>query len=111
RAGARRAGGGRAGARARGAPRLRQPPAPAAARPADTRRKVARLLTDLDRDDFAVRQKAAAELEKLGPPAEPLLRRALQGDLSPEVRRRLERLLDSVEGAGEAERLRDVRAL
>jgi RNA polymerase sigma factor (sigma-70 family) len=100
-----------AGAPDQSVPLLRRHIAPAAAPPADTRQKVARLLPDLDRDDFAVRQKAAAELEKLGPPAEPLLRQALQGDLSPEARRRLERLLDSVEGACEGEWLRDVRAL
>jgi RNA polymerase sigma factor (sigma-70 family) len=91
-------------------PLLRRHIPPAGPPPADTREKVARLLPDLDREEFAVRQKAASELEKLGPTAEPVLRQALRGDLSPEARRRLESLLDSIEGAGEAERLRDVRA-
>jgi WD40 repeat protein len=52
-----------------------------------------RLIADLDDDAFAVREKAQAELEQLGPQAEPALRKALRESLSLEVRRRVERLL------------------
>ncbi len=51
------------------------------------------LVGDLDDDDFDTRQKASRELERLGPPAEPALRRALQETRSLEVRRRAEDLL------------------
>jgi hypothetical protein len=83
---------------------------PAAAPSADIRARFVRLLPDLDRDEFTVRQQAAAELEKLGAPAEPLLRQALQGKLSSETRRRLESLLEQLESADRATWLRDVRA-
>jgi HEAT repeat protein len=54
---------------------------------------VERLIADLDSDDFAVRDRAAAELEKLGEQAEPALRKALEGKPSVEVRSRAEKLL------------------
>jgi WD40 repeat protein len=57
-------------------------------------RRIARLIADLDHDDFAVREKASAELEAVGPRAEPALRRALGGEVSLEARTRLKRLLD-----------------
>jgi hypothetical protein len=73
------------------------------------------LIRDLDSDQFAVRQKATEELQKLGELAEAALRRALQGKLPLEQRRRLELLLAPLEGAilaGEALRsLRAVRVL
>jgi WD40 repeat protein len=55
--------------------------------------RVARLIADLDNDDFVAREKASVELEQLGQRAGPALRRALEGDVSPEVRSRLSRLL------------------
>jgi hypothetical protein len=72
--------------------------------------KVTRLLADLDSDRFAVRQQAAAELERLEAAAEPALRRALEGRPSLETRRRLERLLARLE-TWSPERLRTLRAV
>jgi WD40 repeat protein len=58
----------------------------------DTKR-LAQLIADLDREDFEVREKATRELERIGPPAEPALRRALEGTPSAELRSRVEHLL------------------
>jgi WD40 repeat protein len=66
--------------------RLRPVAAPDAAR-------LRRLVADLDRDDFAARQAAAAELERLGEEAAPLLRQALADAPSAEARRQLQSLL------------------
>jgi hypothetical protein len=74
--------------------------------------RMARLLADLDNDQFAVRQNAVEQLEKLGPSAEVALRQALSDRPSPEVRRRLEPLLAKVgDPAGSAVSLQLVRAL
>jgi hypothetical protein len=68
----------------------------------DRLRSVARLsvddqvrtwLANLDDDSFAVRQRANAELARLGPSADPALRQALATASSVEVQRRIERLL------------------
>ena len=75
---------------------------------ADTPR-VKRLLADLDADAFAVRDKATKELDELGESVEPLLRQAMQDTPSPEMRRRVDGLLDKL--AASPERLRTVRAL
>jgi WD40 repeat protein len=81
------------------------------ARPADAR-VVARLLGELDSNEFAVRRRAAEELEKLADLAEPALRKALADNPSPEVRKHLEKLLDGVEKEYlSAEQLRLVRGL
>jgi WD40 repeat protein len=50
-------------------------------------------IADLDSEEFEVRKQANEELTKLGEAAIPLIRTALQGDLSPEARKRLEALL------------------
>jgi WD40 repeat protein len=92
-------------------PLVQQHVKPATAPPAEAREQFTRLVADLDSDDFATRQKADLQLEKLGPFAEPLVRQALQNDLSVEVRRRLEKLLDRLDKADEAAWLRTVRAL
>jgi RNA polymerase sigma factor (sigma-70 family) len=68
---------------------------------------VDRRLTDLDNDQFSVRQAAESELEKLGPAVEPALRKALEGKPALEVRRRIEALLAKLA----SERLRITRAL
>ncbi|HEY7154650.1 MAG TPA: WD40 repeat domain-containing protein [Gemmataceae bacterium] len=81
-----------------------------ARRDAEQQKKVARLIADLDDDQFAVREWAAGELEKMGSWIEPALRQALEGKLSLEVRRRIETVLEKVAGWS-GERLRTLRAL
>jgi RNA polymerase sigma factor (sigma-70 family) len=75
--------------------------------PADAK-QVAHLLADLDSDEFAVRDKAMQQLEKLGESAATELRKALAGKPSLEVKRRIEQLLEKQNGA---EHIRMVRAL
>jgi WD40 repeat protein len=79
-------------------------------RPADPER-LTRLLKELDSDDFAVREAASRELEKLGDVVGPAVRQALaRPGLSLELRRRLETVstsLDEISG----ERLRSLRAV
>jgi HEAT repeat protein len=60
--------------------------------------RIERLLKDLDNDDFAVREKATAALAALGKAAEPRLREVLRGKPSAEVHRRVEELLDKLDG-------------
>jgi DNA-directed RNA polymerase specialized sigma24 family protein len=74
-------------------------------------RQVARWLTDLDSDEFAVREKAVKELEKLGEVAEPALRKALSGEPSAEVRRQAERLLERLQGVAALQMLRGLRSV
>jgi WD40 repeat protein len=78
-------------------------------------RTVRRLLADLDSDEFPVRERATREMEKLGAEAEPALRRAREGPLPLEVRRRVEPWLRSPArtrwSAGMLRRLRAVQAL
>ena len=71
---------------------------------------VARLLADLDSDSFPVREKAQAELEKMGPSVEGDLRKALEGKPSLEMRRRIETLLEK-RTVWSGERLRTLRTL
>lgn len=57
------------------------------------------LLKDLGSDDFEKRKRAARDIELLGRAAEPAVRRALAGKLpSLEMRRRLERILEKMDG-------------
>jgi WD40 repeat protein len=74
-------------------------------------RKIARLIADLDADEFAVRERATAELEELGETATEALRRAVAGTSQPEVRRRGRQLLEKLEGKTSPERIRTFRAL
>jgi RNA polymerase sigma factor (sigma-70 family) len=67
------------------------------AEPADSKR-VARLIADLDSDQFRVREAAGAELEQLGEAGTGACQEALNGRPSAEVRRRLEALLDRQRG-------------
>jgi RNA polymerase sigma factor (sigma-70 family) len=59
--------------------------------------QVARLIAGLDDDRFTVREQATAALERLGPAAEPALRKALAGRPTAEVRQRALRLLAKLE--------------
>jgi WD40 repeat protein len=58
--------------------------------------RVARLLDDLDSDEFAVREKASRELARMGKSVELVLRRTLGEKPSVEKRRRLQALLESL---------------
>lgn len=79
--------------------------------PADAR-QTGHLIADLDSDSFAVRDRAARELEQLGEPARPALTQALAGRASLEMRRRLERLLEKLDSpVTDPERLRELRAV
>jgi RNA polymerase sigma factor (sigma-70 family) len=79
-------------------------------RPADAQ-KLRRLLADLESDQFAVREKAQAELEELAELAEPALRRALEGKPTLEVRRRVQAVLERLRGpVTRPEMLRSLRA-
>jgi WD40 repeat protein len=72
---------------------------------------VARLLTDLDSDRFAVRDRAIRELEALHEAAAPALEKALRGRLSLEARRQAERLLARLRGRLSPRQLQQVRAV
>jgi RNA polymerase sigma factor (sigma-70 family) len=75
-------------------------------------KEVPRLLADLDSDQFNVRENASAALEELGEVAEPLLRKALEGVPSTEVRVRVGALLVERKDHGlPAKKVRVVRAL
>jgi RNA polymerase sigma factor (sigma-70 family) len=71
---------------------------------------VQRLLRDLDDENFATRQKAAEELEKVADQAEPLLRKAREQATSAEAKRLLDHLLEGLDGMT-PERLRGIRAV
>jgi hypothetical protein len=62
------------------------------------RQRVASLLTELSHDLVTRRDKAGQDLEKIGHLCEPMLRTALQSPPSTDVRRRLERLLEKLNG-------------
>jgi hypothetical protein len=74
-------------------------------------RRLAPLLTALDSTDFAEREQAVRELEGLGFAAEPALRRALKGKPSPEMRRRVEWLLERLGGTPTLRAVRGIEAL
>ncbi len=62
--------------------------------------QIARLVAQLDDDDFATREKAEADLARLGRAAAPALRKAMQGKASLEARRRAQELLDKLPADG-----------
>jgi WD40 repeat protein len=71
-----------------------------------------RLVADLGSDSFTVRQKAAAELDRLGENIVFALRKRLGKGESLEVQRRIEQLLDKHDrGDVTSERVRELRAL
>jgi WD40 repeat protein len=73
-----------------------------------------RWIKDLDSSEFAVRERATAELAKLGELAEPALKKALESRPSPEVAKRIERLLDNLKDEqvlSSGEGLRGLRAV
>ena len=76
---------------------------------------LAKLLADLDADDFEAREHATKELEKLDDAVEGRLRRVAEQSRSPEARRRARELLEGIGRRAGAElppeRLRQRRAL
>jgi RNA polymerase sigma factor (sigma-70 family) len=81
------------------------------ARPADPQR-LRRLMDDLGSDQFAMRTKAQAGLEDLLDLAEAALRKALADNPTLEVRRRVEKVLESMRGpVTRPELLQSLRAL
>lgn len=78
----------------------------------EKRQRIGELMKQFDDEDFATREKASDSLARLGPSAEPALRKVLADALTPEVRRRVQRLLAKLETAQpDAEQLRTVRAI
>jgi RNA polymerase sigma factor (sigma-70 family) len=73
--------------------------------------RVARLVRDLDSDQFAVRREAEVALRRLADLAAPALRQALAGKPSAEVRRRVSGLLEQLEEGKSPEQLRSVRVI
>jgi RNA polymerase sigma factor (sigma-70 family) len=74
--------------------------------------KLIRLIADLDSDAFATRERASAELQRLGEQAEPALRKALAAKPSLELSRRVRALLDQVESRTlSTEQLHTLRAV
>jgi hypothetical protein len=71
------------------------------------------LIADLDADDFATRESASKELEKLGKSAEGPIREAMAAGPPLEAEKRLEQLLKLLgeEWPLSAEQQRDVRAV
>jgi WD40 repeat protein len=59
--------------------------------------QLADMVRDLDHTRFQVRERATSELARLGEMAEPLLRRQLDETVSPELRRRVEILLNRLD--------------
>jgi WD40 repeat protein len=74
-------------------------------------KELARLLADLDSERFAVREAAFGKLRTLGPQAEPALRRALEGQPTAELRRRVKALLAQPGLAHSAETALRLRAI
>ena len=61
--------------------------------------RVAALIAELDHDEFETREKASAELEKLGRSVETALRKALENPPSGEARHRVTQLVDRFTGS------------
>jgi hypothetical protein len=69
------------------------------------------LLRDLESEEFAKRESARRELEKIADEIRPALRSALAGDASLELRRRLENILSRPLAIPKAELRRELRAV
>jgi WD40 repeat protein len=72
--------------------------------------RVARLIANLDSNQFQTREEATAEIERLGDRVCALLRASLAGKLSPEARRRIQQVLTRL-SARRPERIRKCRIL
>jgi WD40 repeat protein len=92
-------------AAAQALPRLRDRVRPAA------EKQVAKLIKDLDDDDFPTRAAAQKELARLGKAVEPALREALKGQPSAEVRQQVRALLDKLSAASDPDWTQTLRAV
>jgi WD40 repeat protein len=80
--------------------------------PRESAERIARLVADLDSDDFATRRSANQELESIGRAAEPALLKAQNGDGSLEMKKRVQALLEKLASDElPPERLRHLRAV
>jgi WD40 repeat protein len=79
-------------------------------RPVDAKH-VEKLIADLDKEEFAVREAAAKELAGLAEQIEPLLRKAREDNPSAELKRRIASLLNAPQRSLTGERLRTLRAI
>src|ERR1700685_2089283 len=73
--------------------------------------RLAELIADLSSPHLATRKKATSELKQFGELARPALEKTLAGDVSLEVRQRIERLLRDVSAGPAGDRLRALRAV
>jgi hypothetical protein len=73
-------------------------------------KKVDRLLSELDSDQFRVRQAAARQLTEMGTQIEPALRRVLENMPSLETQKRVRAIQDKLHGVPPAATLRTLRA-
>ena len=75
-------------------------------------KRLARLMSELDSENFATRQQATQELERLAEQAAPTLRQALNGKATVELRRRVEGLLVNISTQmPSSEQLRQLRSI
>ncbi|MBY0525232.1 MAG: hypothetical protein K2R98_17630 [Gemmataceae bacterium] len=75
-------------------------------------KRLAQLLEDLDSDQFLVREKATQDLYNLGDLAIPALKKATEGNPSVEARRRIDQILERLQGPiTSPERMRGLRAV
>lgn len=75
-------------------------------------RQVRRLISDLDNNEYATRERALAELKQIGRPAAPYVRAALNSNPSIELRRSADRLLGAYNRPlDDSSVLRDLRAI
>lgn len=74
--------------------------------------QLVRLRAELEASKFAMRERAETELGQIGPQSEPVLRQWLSERPSPELRQRIERLLDKLPAwVPPPEIIREIRAV
>jgi HEAT repeat protein len=74
-------------------------------------KEISALMERLSSDEFKVRERATADLGKLGEQVLPALKKALTGKLELEARRRIERLVEQAATHSSAPLLRNLRAV
>jgi Tol biopolymer transport system component len=77
------------------------------------KKRIDQLVRDLDNDEYKVRSAAKTELQKIGEQAAPTIRGHLKGQLSVEVRRKLQEMLDELDQRGitQPEMIRSLRSI